>query len=63
MRSDGTGYYDGQKRWTQAPNEFCMPDYLELQKDLKDQFGHLHKLGISRRDLLEAWEKCGVRGN
>jgi len=62
MRRDGTGYYDGQKKWTQAPNEFCMADYLELQEDLKNQFKHLQKLGIFKKDLMEAWKKCGVRG-
>lgn len=52
MRRDGTGYYDGQKKWTQAPNEFCMPDYLELQEDLKNQFKHFQNLGISKGTFL-----------
>jgi len=57
----GSNYY-GEGNWHHAPNEFSMPDYLELQKDVRDQLRHFEKLGISPKDLLEAWEKCGVRG-
>jgi hypothetical protein len=48
--------------WDLSPDKFCFPDYLEFQKDLKDQFGQLRKAGITERDLTEAWEKCGVMG-
>lgn len=51
----------GKRVWDLDPNKFCFPDYLEFQKDLKDQFRLLKKLGISKKDLMEAWEKCGVK--
>ena len=48
--------------WDLDPNKFCFPDYLEFQKDLKDQFRLLKEIGISKEDLMEVWEKCGVIG-
>ena len=55
-----TGAY-GKRVWNLDPDKFCFPDYLEFQKDLEDQFTLLKKLGISKEDLMEAWEKCGVK--
>ena len=47
--------------WNLQPGRFDFADYLEFQKALKDQFRWLKKIGISKSDLMEAWEKCRIR--
>ncbi len=59
MERSGIPY--GDYNWHYRNDVFSITDYLRVQQLLRDQLKEFRRMGIPMADMMEAWEKCGVK--